>query len=870
MQVLMEVGTTVVAQPCLPRALPGRAARSRAWCRADRAHPARLAAQIAKGESELTMREEREMLLQHELNDLQMVRQDLEMEISATAARQAAELQPQIDSVEAQLEVAKSDLERQRAGLEKLRRERAEAANRMQELRQAKTDNETHRARLAAQLVKIKSEPDKVRKQAEVVNGALISLEAERGRMGEQLQTLESELEQQVRRRGQLEDDRMMLEMSIERHQAMIEQRERTRDEMLKQFDLLKEEALHVSTERTRLAMDAKALDSEAKWEQNALNRKVKEYNAALKRCKKAEMHLNNSLAQHPFLQRQLDEASRQVAVLKDDQRANDAAAAELRREVDVFISQFLNQESAEQEKQEWLRQLLDDIKGLEVELSEAVADDSAARKAVAALAAEREAAARESAKVLGQAHEVHEELKVKELVVLDLTKRLADTGVRLKDFSKLYDMVKSERNKYVNKIQSSQQALAETKEKIKILQNEVEILRAESALKDRALYKERLEHSGSFNVRDQLRAETNRVQGAAKEQEGLVGQSVAEIENLNAVINGIEREMLKLKRSYEVSVEERNYTGIQLIDRNDELCILYEKSNMQQATLRKGEAEIRKREEETRALDLRVAELCRATEVTRRKLPRIPELEEEVVRLQSKLAEEQELANKLTGELETPERTNRWRRLEGKDPEPEDLAAKLQVLEERLNDKKEQLLEKELVLEEVTNLANRLRAQAVEGREDAVELSKRVNEFQGKIKGTTRRMMATVSELSMYQATAMKLTQENAEREAELGEQEANLGRGLPPSEQVESEWARYQYDMQRRREALLNSNVLQDSAPAILTQTTAEPRPNAYIPDDIVGIPKPYGGLAPFKPTELGSSMRHIRKPVLREIEL
>ena len=34
-------------------------------------------------------------------------------------------------------------------------------------------------------------------------------------------------------------------------------------------------------------------------------------------------------------------------------------------------------------------------------------------------------------------------------------------------------------------------------------------------------------------------------------------------------------------------------------------------------------------------------------------------------------------------------------------------------MLDERLNDKKEQLLEKDLVLEEVTNLANRLRTQA-------------------------------------------------------------------------------------------------------------------------------------------------------------
>ena len=47
---------------------------------------------------------------------------------------------------------------------------------------------------------------------------------------------------------------------------------------------------------------------------------------------------------------------------------------------------------------------------------------------------------------------------------------------------------------------------------------------------------------------------------------------------------------MLRLKKRYEVAVEERNYTGIQLIDRNDELCILYEKANMQQTVLKKGE----------------------------------------------------------------------------------------------------------------------------------------------------------------------------------------------------------------------------------------------------------------------------------------
>lgn len=48
----------------------------------------------------------------------------------------------------------------------------------------------------------------------------------------------------------------------------------------------------------------------------------------------------------------------------------------------------------------------------------------------------------------------------------------------RLKEFAKLYDVIKNERNKCVNLIQTSTQKAAEMKEKIKMLQNEIEILR--------------------------------------------------------------------------------------------------------------------------------------------------------------------------------------------------------------------------------------------------------------------------------------------------------------------------------------------------------------------------------------------------------
>lgn len=74
--------------------------------------------------------------------------------------------------------------------------------------------------------------------------------------------------------------------------------------------------------------------------------------------------------------------------------------------------------------------------------------------------------------------------------------------------------------------------------------------------------------------------------------------------------------------------------------------------------------------------------------------------------------------------------------------------------LEDRLNVKKEELLEKELVLEEVGSLSERLRFQAVEGREETLDIAKTVNEFQARIKKVTRRLMACVSELSMYQVS--------------------------------------------------------------------------------------------------------------------
>lgn len=369
-----------------------------------------------------------------------------------------------------------------------------------------------------------------------------------------------------------------------------------------------------------------------------------------------------------------------------------------------------------------------------------------------------REKMARTASQAMAQARETKEELKVKELLILDLTKKQQETEFRLNAFLALYEEVKNARNKYVSQIQSSSQDLSEMKERIKILMNEVEILRNESSEKDRVLADCKKNVQTEQQTRDTLRTELNKKEFTYKNKMSIIGQKINEGDKLNLIINSLQKEMNNLIFKYEMACESRNYMGIQLIDKNDELCILYEKSNIQENILKNGEQEIRQKEEEIRMINLELKERQRQLEVIRRQIPEVPTLAQEVIELKNKLDDEKKKVENLSSQLEDPEKHPKKRELEGEDADPEALQAKIQVLEERLNNKKESLLEKELVYEEVSNLAEKLRTQALDGRKSTLEIAEKINEYKARTTELSRKMLATVSELSMFQSKALKL----------------------------------------------------------------------------------------------------------------
>lgn len=307
--------------------------------------------------------------------------------------------------------------------------------------------------------------------------------------------------------------------------------------------------------------------------------------------------------------QTQLYGTTKMVEEKKKESEALEIQQKHLMDEQQIFIGQLVKK-GLEDKTMEAKKEKLDkDISAHKQQVLEFQEEENKWVEEIKFLSTIREKMARTASQAMAQQRETREELKVKELLILDLTKKQQETEFRLNSFIALYEEVKNMRNKYVSQIQNSSQDLAEMKERIKILQNEVEILRNESSEKDRVLADCKKQVQKEIQTRDSWRGELNKKEFTYKNKMSIIGQKINEGDKLNLIINSLQKEMNNLIFKYEMACESRNYMGIQLIDKNDELCILYEKSNIQENILKNGEQEIRQKEEEIRMINLELKE---------------------------------------------------------------------------------------------------------------------------------------------------------------------------------------------------------------------------------------------------------------------
>lgn len=201
------------------------------------------------------------------------------------------------------------------------------------------------------------------------------------------------------------------------------------------------------------------------------------------------------------------------------------------------------------------------------------------------------------------------------------------------------------------------------------------------------------------MDERDALKAEMSVLKRKLMERVSWVQKRNSDIENCMFTIDRYEKEMAQIKQKFEQILQNRNFTGLLLIDRNDELCLLYEKSNLYQRIQsqgqklsllfhdddRSGDLELKRKHDELRVLQIQWSDVVRSISASKKLKQQIPSLDQAIARLKAELLEAKETVEHRSIELEDPSNPQRWRALEGVDLEPEQLEAKLRQLRETI-----------------------------------------------------------------------------------------------------------------------------------------------------------------------------------------
>jgi chromosome segregation ATPase len=285
-----------------------------------------------------------------------------------------------------------------------------------------------------------------------------------------------------------------------------------------------------------------------------------------------------------------------------------------------------------------------------------------------------------------------------------------------------------------------------EMKRKLKIMNHQVEQLKEEIASRETVLVKEHFEHAKLEKEKEGLLLQIAKLQQQHDESHQMIQNQKCEEEKLRHIIAEADHERIRQKKEYEVVVQERDILGTQLIRRNDELSLLYEKIKIQTSTLNKGEIQYRERLEDIRVLRLEIKKLRREKAMLQTETQNVDSLRNEIFKLQRDILRERTRVKVLEEELESPMNIHRWRKLAGSDPNSFELISKIQTLQKRLIAKTEEVVEKELIIQQKDKLYHDIKK--VLQRQPGPEIMEELQTVRTAVKAKVRESKVVLSHL--------------------------------------------------------------------------------------------------------------------------
>ncbi|EQC26211.1 hypothetical protein SDRG_15947 [Saprolegnia diclina VS20] len=550
----------------------------------------------------------------------------------------------------------------------------------------------------------------------------------------------------------QLSDSQAAMDKYVRDYEALYNRSQKLTELLNEQSDKATQLELH----RRELEIEVKAKDDEItklKLEKGAAERKI---DKEKRNTQKVEEKLEEERTAKIVLQTQIKSMQKD---LDTDKKIEDAQKAELdalERERGIQIKNV-------QKAEEKIKKATDEVKtnervakNLEAELNGYKNEAAKQRKLIYQLEKEREKYGIEASEQRNLYLQAQEDIKLKDMRIYEMQKKVTEGESKLKQQQQLYEAVRSDRNLYSKNLIESQDEIAEMKRKFKIINHQIEQLKEEVSAKDHALVKEHFDHQKVEKQKEQHKSELARLRTLLTTNEETINNQDAELRKLTTMIRRMDDEALEQKKEYDQVINERDILGTQLIRRNDELALLYEKLKIQQSTLSKGETQYQERMADIRVLKLKITDMKRELHIAKHQVGQLDDLKREVYHLQRELLQEKTKVKALSEELENPMNVHRWRKLEGSDPATYEMIQKIQTLQKRLIQKTEEVVEKDLVLLEKDKLYVELKN--ILARQPGPEVAEQLSVYQQTLRDKDKQLKALLSEQNMFQSKENEL----------------------------------------------------------------------------------------------------------------
>eukprot|EP00742_Colponemidia_sp_Colp-10_P001279 GILJ01001378.1.p1 GENE.GILJ01001378.1~~GILJ01001378.1.p1 ORF type:complete len:869 (-),score=252.53 GILJ01001378.1:154-2760(-) len=639
----------------------------------------------------------------------------------------------------------------QNATIGALRRENTDLYERVQKMENDKLNADTEIQNLKDMIATKKAETEREQRRKERLEKELKELRQTLEQRHQELKQKQNMITQGAEQIAKLEQQLKDSKLQMDKLGREYEDLNRNTQKMSGELNQLMQSNAQYIAENSAREMDLRSKTEEIAHIKQELMRVTKMREAVLKKVGQLEEEKKELETSRDMLRGDITAINREIETQRKQAEADRKQIEDLLREKDLLNKNVVKADERTKRQVDLVKVHENTKKNLENEIQGYKGESQKMRKMIYQLEKDREKYGIEASQANAKYYQALEEVKLKDNQLSELQKKIVEAEAKLKQQQNLYEAVRSDRNLYSKNLIESQDEIAEMKRKFKIMNHQIEQLKEEISAKDHALVKEHFDHHQVEKENENLNFQIQELKKQIQAVHEVANNQGAEMSKLKNIIAEAEKERQKQKTEYETVINERDILGTQLIRRNDELALLYEKIKIQQSTLAKGEVQYQERLQDIQVLKLKISDLKRELQIAKQQVSNINDLKREVYHLQRELLQERTKVKALSEELENPMNVHRWRKLEGSDPATYEMIQKIQTLQKRLIAKTEEVVEKDLLIQEKEKLYVELKN--ILARQPGPEVAEQLSIYQQNLKEKTRQMKAMASELNMYQA---------------------------------------------------------------------------------------------------------------------